>query len=83
MAHLGVSLYCPECGTIEDMLDLNAAADVAGASAREILTCVETGELHAPEMPGGHLFICRASLEAAINADQRLRPITMTLEENL
>ena len=78
-----VRLYCPDCDAMEEMLDLNAAADVTGAAAREIVTWVESGELHAPEMPGGHLFICRASLETAINADRRLRRITMTLEENL
>ena len=76
-----VRSYCPDCDSIEEMIDLNAAADVSGAAAREIVTRVESGELHAPDMPSGHLLICRASLETAINADERLRPITMLQEK--
>ena len=62
--------YCPECEAVEELLDLNSAADVSGATAREILSRVEQGELHAPEA-NGHLLICRASLETAINNDKQ------------
>ena len=78
-----VRSYCPDCGATEEMLDLNAAADISGTTAREIVTRVESGELHAPEMPTGHLLICRASLESAINADDRLSPIPGMLQENI
>ena len=63
-----VRLYCRDCEATDEMLDLNAAADVLGASAREIVTRVESGELHAPEVSSGHLLICRASLERATNS---------------
>ena len=78
-----VRSYCPDCDAIEEMLELNAAADISGTTAREIVTRVEAGELHAPEMPTGHLLICRASLESAMNADNRPSPIAMLLEENI
>ena|SRR5688500_7407164 len=75
--------YCSECGTIEEMLDVNSAADISGAAAREIFLRVELGELHAPEISSGHLLICRASLEQAINADKHLRPAPMVLKGSL
>jgi hypothetical protein len=75
--------YCSVCGTIEEMLDVNSAADVSGAAAREIVRRLELGELHAPEISSGHLLICRGSLEKAINTDKHLRPALMVLKESL
>ena len=69
-----VRLFCPECEAIEEMVDLNSAADVSGAAARELLRRVESGELHSPETPSGHFMICRGSLEHAINSDAGLQP---------
>jgi hypothetical protein len=64
------------------MLDLNSAADISGAPARDLLLRVESGELHSPEDTSGHLLICRRSLERAINQDDRLRPQPFSLQEN-
>jgi hypothetical protein len=75
--------YCSECGRVEEMLDLNSAADISGAAAREIFSRVELGELHAPEIASGHLMICRGSLEQAINTDTQLRPALMVSKESL
>ena len=75
--------YCAECGRIEEMLDLNSAADVSGADARELFSRIEVGELHTPEVSNGHLLICRNSLEQAINTDKHLRPSLTTLNEGL
>ena len=75
-------LYCKRCEKIEEMLDLNSAADISGAAARDLLRRVESGELHSPEDTSGHLLICRRSLEQAINQDVRLRPQAFELEEN-
>lgn len=69
-----VRLFCPECDATQEMVDLNSAADVSGASARELLRRVESGELHSPETSSGHFMICRGSLEHAINSDRRLQP---------
>lgn len=65
--------YCPECGRIEEMLDLNSAADASGSAARELLGLIAASVLHSPETARGHLLICRGSLEEAINDDSRLR----------
>lgn len=78
-----VRLYCPECNEVEEMLELNPAADVAGIPARDILELLAASELHSPETIRGHLLICRASLEDAINGDTRLRPAPMLLKESL
>jgi hypothetical protein len=75
--------YCSLCDAIEELIDLNSAADVSGVTAREILSRVELGELHAPEISSGHLLICRASIEQAINTDKHLRPTPMVLKESL
>lgn len=75
-------LYCEHCEKVEETLDLNSAADISGAAARELLQRVESGELHSPEDASGHLLICRRSLERAINQDVRLRPQAFELEEN-
>ncbi len=69
-----VRLYCDRCRTMEEMLDLNVAADVSGAPARELIRRVESGVLHSPESTSGHLLVCRASLEREINDDPGLRP---------
>lgn len=74
-------LYCDRCEKVEEMLDLNSAADISGAAARDLLQRVESGELHSPKDASGHLLICRSSLERAINQDERLRPQPFALEE--
>lgn len=76
-------LYCQECNRDEEMLELNPAADVAGVPARDILDLLARSVLHSPETTRGHLLICRASLEEAINADSRLRPAPTLLNESL
>jgi hypothetical protein len=78
-----VRLYCEQCDSVEEMLDVNTAADISGAAAREILTRVEMREVHAPETSSGHLLICRASLENSINTDGRLGPGSSMLKESL
>jgi hypothetical protein len=78
-----VRLYCSECDVIEEMLELNDAADVAGVPAREVLGLLAASVLHSPETTQGHLLICRASLEGAINGDARLRPAATLLKESL
>lgn len=75
-------LYCEYCKKVEEMLDLNSAADISGAPARDLLLRAESGELHSPEDASGHMFICRRSLERAINQDETLRPHAFELEEN-
>jgi hypothetical protein len=75
-------LYCESCGKVEEMLDLNSASDISGATARDLLLRVESGELHSPEDASGHLLICRRSLESAINQDETLRPQAFELEEH-
>lgn len=74
-------LYCERCERIEEMLDLNSAADISGAAARDLLRRVDGGELHSPEDAKGHLLICRRSLEQAIGRDESLRPPAFALEE--
>ena len=76
-------LYCQECDAVEEMLELNSAADVTGIPARDVLELLAKSVLHSPETTTGHLLICRASLELAINADSRLRPAPMLLKESL
>ena len=76
-------LYCPECETVEEMVDLNSASDISGTAARELLGLIVAGALHSPDTARGHLLICRASLEAAINVDSRFRNGALMLKENL
>jgi len=78
-----VRVFCTDCEAMEDMLDLNSAADISGTTARDLLTRVESRELHSPEISSGHLLICRASLELSINADRALRKAALMLEENI
>ena len=76
-------LYCPQCESIDEMLDLNTAADVSGLAARELIRIVEAGVLHSPESAAGHLLICRASLELAINRNESTRPAALAVKESL
>ena len=76
-----VRAYCRQCERVEEMLDLNSAADISGTTARELIRLVESGLLHSPEDTSGHLLICRGSLEQAINSDKELRPRALMLEE--
>ena len=75
--------HCTTCGRIEEMLDLNSAADISGTPARELIALLQNGQLHSPESDDGHLLVCRASLEDAINRDDGLRPATLRLQESL
>jgi hypothetical protein len=68
-----IRIYCGQCQAFEEMIDLNAAADISGVHARELLRRLESGSLHSPESTNGHLLICRGSLESEINDDPRLR----------
>jgi hypothetical protein len=77
-----VRLHCPECDAIEEMLELNTAADIAGVTARELLDMLAASVLHSAETTRGHLLICRASIENAINSDARLAPAPELREEN-
>lgn len=76
-----VRAHCPQCERVDEMLDLNSAADISGTTARELMRLVESGTLHSPENTSGHLLICRSSLEHAINIDEDLRPRALMLEE--
>ena len=78
-----VRVFCTDCEAMEEMLDLNSAADISGTTARDLLTRVESRELHSPEISSGHLLICRASLERSINADPAWQDAALMLEENI
>jgi hypothetical protein len=67
-------LYCKCCEEVEEVLDLNSAADISATTARDLLQRIESGEQHSPEHTTGPMFICRRSLVQAINRDESLRP---------
>lgn len=64
-------LFCRDCGAVEEMLDINLAADVSGTSARDLIRRIECGGLHSPDSVNGYLLVCRASLESEINESPR------------
>jgi len=74
--------HCEACCAIDEMLDLNAAADISGVSARELIRLLELGEIHSPETQNGHLLVCRGSLEAAINRGDRFGPRPLLLKKS-
>ena len=57
-----LAAWCEECGLETLMISPDAAAELVGASLREIYRRVEAGALHFIETPEGRLFICPASL---------------------
>jgi hypothetical protein len=58
-----VRIYCESCADDHDMLDLNAAVTATGIPASELLARIETGSIHSPQTPTGHLLICLCSLK--------------------
>lgn len=56
-------LVCEDCGGEEEFVSLDDAVLFSGFATREIVRLSETGGLHYLETGGGHLFICRKSLD--------------------
>lgn len=65
--------WCEECGLETLMVSPEAAAELMGASLREIYRRVEAGALHSIETPEDPLFICPASLRSSTGRDATLR----------
>lgn len=56
-----VEIWCKRCGEELPMLTPEAAAALAGVTARAIYRCVESGELHFIDTCDGALLICSGS----------------------
>ncbi len=63
---LRFQLFCEQCGNEEEFVLLDDAVLFSGLGAREVVRMTETGELHFLETSGGHLFVCRTSLNEKI-----------------
>lgn len=55
--------WCEACRTETLMLTPEQAANISGATQREIFRRIENGELHFIEATEGVLFVCRNTLE--------------------
>ena len=58
----GATRLCPLCAPDVGMVTPEAAAGVAGLTARAVYALVESGRVHFEETPDGLLLICLNSL---------------------
>lgn len=58
--------HCAECLQEVAMLDLNSAVTISGRGARELIRCLDSGELHSSQTSDGYLLICFRSLNGII-----------------
>lgn len=54
--------WCAACGAEVQMLTIDEAAALSGASPRTIFHLLEGREIHFSELPGGPILICPNSL---------------------
>jgi hypothetical protein len=59
---LRFQLYCEQCVAEQEFVSLDDAVLFSGFATRELVRLVEDGGLHYLESSGGHLFVCRTSL---------------------
>jgi len=63
---LRFQLFCERCGGDEEFVSLDDAVLFSGLGTREVVRLTEEGGLHFLETSGGHLFVCRTSLNEKI-----------------
>jgi hypothetical protein len=63
---LRFQLFCELCGRDEEFISLDDAVLFSGLGTREVVRLTEKGGLHFLETSGGHLFVCRTSLNEKI-----------------
>ena len=61
-SHGSVELWCGVCVAQVDMVGVQEAAAIAGASEREIFQLSEAGAIHIAETTEGRAFFCVPSL---------------------
>lgn len=71
---LRFQLFCQQCAADKEFVSLDDAVLFSGLSTRKILRLVEADNLHFLESSGGHLFVCRQSLNS-------FEPIKRNLEK--
>ncbi|MEZ5427334.1 MAG: hypothetical protein R2747_13775 [Pyrinomonadaceae bacterium] len=57
--------FCAGCGGESQMLTLDEAVSLSGIATMEIIAHLRLEKIHFLETAGGHLLICRNSLESA------------------
>jgi len=57
---------CADCGAPAEMLSINEAANRARVNWREIVSRIETGEIHFVERETGEIYVCATSLKANV-----------------
>ncbi len=62
VAALAFNFFASGCAAEAEFVSLDDAVLFSGFAAREIVRRAETGKLHYLETSGGHLFVCRKSL---------------------
>ena len=55
--------WCDQCGREVQLVTCDAAAELAGVSARAIFREVEAGRIHFTETQNGLLLVCANSLD--------------------
>ena len=60
------SVLCTGCPEQVGLLSLESAASLFGIPSRQIYRWVESGALHFQESASGHLLVCPASLQKAV-----------------
>jgi hypothetical protein len=63
-AQSAVDFWCEECSAVVAMVTPERAAELAGATPREIYRRIENGELHFAESEGGLLLVCLDSFKS-------------------
>lgn len=58
-------LFCERCSAENEFVSLDDAVLFSGLATRQIVRLANEGELHYVETSGGHLFVCRKSLNHA------------------
>lgn len=57
-----VQMFCTVCESKMDFLTLDEAVNFLQIGTREILTRIETGEIHLTDAPNGQMLVCAKSV---------------------
>ena len=67
--HTAIHGFCPECKAEVEMLTFDSAINFSGIGGYELIRRCESGEVHSIETTGGHLLICKSSIENSAVTD--------------
>lgn len=63
--------FCEECGSEDEVIDLNAAVTATGIPAFDLIARIADGSVHSPRTNTGHMWICLTSLKRQPETENR------------